>query len=123
AYGMITNPILSLALLGIPDVLPDFINNAETLLRQYLFFWEPSTTTLMTPVFGLGSILLILYGLYHIFKTRETTQSYLIITWLVCLIPVLIINPSFTSVTFLPLLLLLATGLDQLITYWYRLFP
>lgn len=122
-YGMISQPVLGLTLLGIPDVLPDLIHNGETLIKQYLFFWQPSTTTLMTPVFGLGSILLIIYGLYWMLKTRETTQSYLIITWLICLIPVLIINPSFTTVTFLPLLLLLTTGLDRLIAYWYKLFP
>jgi hypothetical protein len=123
AYGIATQPVLGLALLGIPDSLPDFVHNGATLIKQYLFFWQPSTTTLMTPVFGLGSMLLIIYGLYQMFKTRETTQSYLITTWLICLVPVLIINPSFTTVTFLPLLLLLTTGLDRLIAYWYRLFP
>lgn len=122
-YAVIREPSFGLTLLGIPDALPDIVNNAKTLVKQYLFFWQPSSTTLMTPVFGLGSILLILYGVVRIIKTRETTQSYLIIAWLICLIPVLLINPTFTTVTFLPLVLLLTTGLDRLIAYWYRLFP
>lgn len=122
-YAVALNPSFGLTLLGIPDSLPDIIENGKTLVKQYLFFWQPSATTLMTPVFGLGSILLILYGLVRLIKTRETTQSYLIITWVICLVPVLLINPTFTSVMFFPLVLLLTTGLDRLVAYWYRLFP
>lgn len=37
--------------------------------------------------------------------------------------PVLILNPSFTTVTLVPSVLMLAAGLTSLISYWYRLFP
>lgn len=123
-FTIVKNPQLGLTLLGIPiDWPPDILANLQTLLRQYFIFWEPSTTTLMTPVFGLGSVLLIGLGLYRIIRTRETTRSYLLIIWILCLIPVLIINPRFTSVIFVPSVLLLAAGLTSLIGYWYRLFP
>jgi 4-amino-4-deoxy-L-arabinose transferase-like glycosyltransferase len=122
-YGVINNPSLGLSLLGVPNGEPHIIANFTQLAKQYLDFWSPSTTTLMTPVFGLGSLLLIAFGLLRLFRTRETTQSYLISSWLICLIPVLLVNPSFTSVTFLPLVLLLTAGLQGLISYWYRLFP
>lgn len=122
-WGVVRDPSLGLALLGIPPDFPNLITNIVTLGKQYVGFWKPSTTTLMTPVFGLGSVLLILYGLYHLIKTREATQSYLVIAWLLCLIPVLIINPDFTSVMFIPLVLLLTAGLHRLVSYWYRLFP
>jgi len=122
--GIIYNPQLGLSLLGIPtNWPPDIAANAMTLLRQYFLFWEPSTTTLMTPVFGLGSILLVILGLYRLILTRETTRSYLIIIWIICLIPVLLINPKYTSVVFVPAVLLLAAGLTSMIAYWYRLFP
>ena len=118
------DPQLGLSLLGIPTTWPpDIAANVVTLLRQYFLFWQPSTTTLMTPVFGLGSALLISLGLYRLILTRETTRSYLIIIWILCLTPILIINPIFTSVTFVPAVLLLAAGLTSLITHWYRLFP
>ena len=118
------DPRIGLSLLGVPTVWPpDLLANMTTVLRQYFVFWEPSTTTLMTPVFGLGSVLIIGLGLYRLFKTRETTRSYLVIIWLICLTPVLILNPRFTSVAFVPAVLLLAAGLTSLITYWYRLFP
>jgi len=123
-YGIVINPQLGLTLIGMPTVWPpDFAANAMTVLRQYFMFWEPGTTTLMTPVFGLGSVILILLGFYRMIRTRETTRSYLIIIWIICLTPVLLFNPAFTSVTFVPSMLMLAAGLTSLIGYWYRLFP
>ncbi len=123
-YGITINPQLGLTLLGIPAIWPpDITANVITVLKQYFLFWDPGTTALMTPVFGLGSVILILLGLYRILRTRDTTRSYLIIIWIVCLIPVLLLNPIFTSVTFVPSMLLLAAGLTSLIGYWYRLFP
>jgi len=121
---IIDNPQLGLTLLGKPTVWPpDLLANLMTVLKQYFLFWEPSTTTLMTPVFGLGSVLLILLGIYRLVRTREATRSYLIIIWVLCLVPIIILNPSFTSVAFVPSVLLLAAGLTSLISYWYRLFP
>ena len=123
-YGIIINPQLGLTLLGVPAVLPvDLGANSLIVLKQYFAFWQPGTSALMTPVFGLGSVILILLGVYRIIRTRETTRSYLIIIWVVCLAPVLLFNPAFTSVTFVPSMLLLAAGLTSLIGYWYRLFP
>ena len=121
--GVIKSPELGLMLLGIPSQVPDFAANAMTLGQQFFAFALPSSTRLMTPVFGLGSMLIVGYGIYKLIRTRESTQSYLIIIWLLCLIPVLIANPAFTSITFLPLVLLLATGLSSLLGFWYKLFP
>lgn len=121
--GVLQHPELGLSLLGIPNSMPDVLANFIQLSQQYVNFASGSTTGLMTPVFGLGSMLIIGFGVYKLIRTRDSTQSYLIIIWLVCLIPVLISNPDFTSVTFLPLVLLLATGLSSLLGYWYRLFP
>ena len=124
AYGIFINPQLGLTLIGVPSVWPpDFAANAMTVLKQYFVFWEPGTSTLMTPVFGLGSVILISLGFYRMVRTRETTRSYLIIIWIICLLPVLLLNPAFTSVTFVPSMLMLAAGLTSLIGYWYRLFP
>ncbi|MFZ1250489.1 MAG: glycosyltransferase family 39 protein [Candidatus Microsaccharimonas sp.] len=122
---IITKPQLGITLLVgvLPSWPPDIAANSLSLLKQYFLYWEPSTTEVMAPVFGLGSSLLILLGFYRLFRTRDTTRSYLIIFWIICLLPVLLLNPNFTSVTFIPSLLMLAAGLTSLISYWYRLFP
>lgn len=123
-YLISQNPSLGLTLLGLPEQWPPNIaENAVTVFKQYFLFWEPSATTVMTPVFGLGSAMVIGIGLYRLFRTRETTRSYLVTLWFLSLIPVLLLNPSFTSVSFIPSMLMLAAGLTSLIGYWYRLFP
>jgi hypothetical protein len=121
--GIIHTPQLGLDILGIPSALPDFIANINLLAAQYFGFWIGSNTSLMTPVFGLGTLIIIGLGVERVLRTRESTQSYLIIIWITCLIPILIVNPLYTSVTFLPFVLLLAMGLGSLLSYWYRLFP
>ncbi len=122
-YGVLQTPSLLLTILGIPNAWPDLAANMPVLVQQYLGFAAPSSTLLMRPVFGLGSALLIGFGAYRLIMTRQSTQSYLIITWIVCLIPIIFINPLFTSITFLPLVLLLSTGLGSLLGNWYGLFP
>jgi hypothetical protein len=121
--GIIKSPELGLTILGIPTQWPNVSANLSLLSQQYLGFAASSTTGLMTPVFGLGSMLIIGFGMYRLIRTRQSTQSYLIIIWFLCLIPLLITSPLYTSATFLPLVLLLATGLGSLLGYWYRLFP
>jgi hypothetical protein len=125
-YFIVLNPTLGLQLLGIPigeNWPPDLGANALTVLQQYFLFWDPSFTTVATPVFGLASALLISIGLIRLIRTRDTTRSYLVIIWIICLVPVLLLNPIYTSVTFVPSMLMLAAGLTSLIGYWYRLFP
>lgn len=122
-YFIIKSPGLGVSLLGIPSAWPDFGANAITLLKQYFLFWQPSNTAVMTPVFGLGTAMLIALGSYRLIRTADTTRSYLIIIWIICLIPVLLVNPGFTSVTYVPSVLMIAAGLMSLISYWYRLFP
>lgn len=123
-YLMIKNPGLGLTLLGKPASWPpDIMANLGKLSQQYLNFMSPQSGTLMTPVLGLGSMALILLGVWQLFTIRYTARSYTLTAWLILLIPVLIINPTFTSVTFVPLLLVLASGLSYLLRSWYRLFP
>lgn len=116
-------PSLGLTLLGIPTTWPDFSANITLLGTQYFGFTNNGRLAMVTPFFELGSMLLIALGVYFVIKTRETAKSYVIILWSLCLIPVIILNPTFTSITFLPLVILLASGLSGLLVHWYRLFP
>lgn len=122
-YALIKNPSLALELLGIPEAMPNVGNNLVALLQQYLNFVSPESGRLMLPLFGFGSLALILLGIFRLVTSRYTARSYTITIWLVLLTPILIINPTYTSVTFVPLLLLMATGLEALIREWYKLFP
>jgi hypothetical protein len=68
-------------------------------------------------------MLLIGFGLYKLIVSRQSAQSHVILFWLACLLPIVIISPLYTSVTFLPFVLLLCTGLASLLGHWYKLFP
>jgi hypothetical protein len=123
-YLIYLKPSFGLQLLGIPqDWPPDIGANLAQLATQYLTFFQPTSTNLMMPIFSLGSVILMAVGAWQLFKTRYTARSYTITAWFLLLIPVVIINPGFTTVTFVPLLLLLANGLDYLLRSWYQFFP
>lgn len=123
AYAIVRQPSLGLTLLGIPATLPNLQENAMQLMHQYFDFISPSSGMLMTPVYGLGSMVLIVLGIIRLVTTKYTARSYLISAWVILLLPVLLINPSFTSVTFVPILLLMAMGVNALLGNWYQLFP
>lgn len=121
--ALIKTPSLRLTMMGIPASWPNLWSNLVSLGSQYYGFAKPGNTTLITPFFELGSMLLVVLGAYFIYKTKETAKSYVVILWTLCLVPILILNPTLTSITFLPLVLLLAYGLNGLLSHWYDLFP
>ncbi|MNQ34751.1 hypothetical protein D3C85_482180 [compost metagenome] len=122
-YTVIKTPRLGLDLLGVPTTWPNFGTNLNEIATQYLDVISPTSGTIMTPIFGFGSLAFIILGLVHIIGARHTARSYIISVWGLLLVPILLINPSFVSITFVPLVLLLATGVQTLLHQWYRLFP
>lgn len=123
-YLVITHPELILQLLGAPSSWPpNLFENLKIIFQQYFNFIHPRSGNLMTPVLDLGSMALIVIGTWQLFKIRYTARSYTLTAWIIVLIPILIINPSYTTVMFVPLLLLLANGLSYLLRSWYQLFP
>lgn len=120
---IINTPSLGLSLMGIPTNLPDFASNLSVLGADYLGFTNPGGSTIMTPFFELGSMLIILIGARYILKTKATAKSYVIILWILCLLPPTILNPDFATSLFLPIVLLLAAGIRVLLYSWYDIFP
>lgn len=119
----VLEPSLCLQLLGWKG---QGINLGDTMVllgRQYFDFFKGTSSTFMTPVFGLSSLAIIGYGLYKHIQKRQSSKSYIVIAWIIFLIPALLIDPQNTSVTFVPMLILLATGLNGLLHSWYDIFP
>lgn len=123
ARSLIMQPSIGLTLLGIPDTWPNFQDNFVQLLSQYFSFAMPGGTNVMTPIYGLGSVLLIGLGLWRLSTTKYTARSYIVTIWLILLLPILIINPKFISITFVPFVLLIGMGVSILLTNWYQMFP
>ncbi len=122
-YAIYKAPSLCFTLLGFPSTWPNIGSNLSSLFNQYFSFANTGGTTMMTPFFELGSVMLIALGAYFVIKNRFTAKNYLVILWIICLIPIIILNPNYTTITLLPLVLLLASGLNGLLAQWYELFP
>lgn len=123
-YLVFRDPALIPQLLGLPSTWPpDIFANVGSLVQQYINFISPQSGTLMTPVLGLGSIVLIGLGLWRLAKISYTARSYTIVAWAILTLPILIINPTNTTIFFVPLLILMASGLEFLLRSWYGIFP
>lgn len=107
----VQHPSFLLELLGIPTAWPDLWANLQNLAGQYLGFMSLGTGSILLPIFGMSSMLMILFGLYRLVRSYTDVQSYVILAWLICLLPVLILSPGYVSIMFVPLLLLLASSL------------
>lgn len=122
-YGIVNDPSILRTLLGFPDGIANLSKNAGALLQNYSQFSSPTTSEVIAPVYGLGMVLLIGLGLYRLVSAKYTAKSYVLSFWLVLLIPLVCLNPSFVSITFVPVVLLVALAVDYLIRSWYKLFP
>lgn len=123
-YLISLRPELLLELLGKPaEWPPDLLANGWTLVHRYFDFVNPSTTLLLTPVLDPGRLILIGLGAWQLARTHYNARSYTIAAWLLLLTPILLINPAYSSITFVPFLILMASGIYFLVRSWYGLFP
>ena len=121
--GVVNEPQLLRTLAGIPERFDTVLANALELFRQYGQVYAPYSGAVLIPVYGLGILLLLVLGLYRMVSTKYTTKSYILSFWLALLVPLVFLNPEFVNITFVPVVLLMALGIDYLIWSWYRLFP
>lgn len=121
--GAINEPQVLRTLAGIPEDFANIGSNAKELFLQYGQVYRPYSGEVLIPVYGIGILSFIALGIYRMVSTKYTTKSYIMSFWLVLLLPLVFLNPQFISITFLPVVLLIALGVDYLIWSWYRLFP
>lgn len=122
-YAIYKDPSVGMTLLGVPQTMPDILANLFILLKQYFSFNAPGVGVLMTPIYSLGSMVLIILGIIRLSTTNYTARSYIISAWAILLLPVLLITPNFSTITFVPAMLLMAMGISSLLRSWYQLFP
>ena len=107
-------------------LLPNNLNILDNSIKLINILFGSSgeySNGVISPIINVASLILIVIGLYFILIQKYTVRSYLILIWLVVALLTCFINTSTTPVLFLPLLLLTATGLQNLIQTWYAIFP
>lgn len=77
----------------------------------------------MTPVITMAGMIIIILGFLKTCVEFHSARSYLVLSWLVVLAPLLILDPTKLYMLFAPLVLLSAIGTETLIREWYKLFP
>ena len=125
-YACVSVPGFTKTILIAPEGFSlDVMANAKLVLLQYFDVtgWSSAKTGLLTPVFGLSTLLIMLTGAYSLLRRHHSVHSYVIGTWIVLLLPVVLLNPRNTAITFVPMTMLLAAGVTYILWYWYRLFP
>jgi hypothetical protein len=122
-YAIVLHPQTLNVLLGVPTEKVAIGAHIAQIFKQYFDFWSPSSGAIMTPIYSVGSMILILLGVLRLLTTNYTARSYIISAWVILLVPILIIDPANTAVAFVPAMLLLAMGVRTLLSSWYELFP
>lgn len=121
-YSLVSQPDIILRLLGLPDHVPNVLENAKDIFLAYIGVTTPSLPILQ-PVLSIGTLLLVAIGIYRFVQVKHTARSYIVWFWIMTLIPLVLINPSHLPYTFVLSVIMVAMGIATLIAEWYKLFP
>lgn len=125
-WGIYNNPGAAIELAGFPKELPSLSQygaNLLALLRDIFGFDQREVREYILPAYGIGTGILMLFGLFRALRDFHSARSHMILVWLALLLPALVSSPPNLYVLFAPLILLLAIGIEALIREWYKLFP
>lgn len=125
-WGIYHNPGVIRDLLAVPSSLPDPIQFSKDLIHAASNLINPynnTTTELITPALGIVTITLLLIGGSRLLRDFHSIRAHLLLIWAALLVPIVAFNPTHLAVLLLPAELVIAIGLNQIIRYWYRLFP
>jgi 4-amino-4-deoxy-L-arabinose transferase-like glycosyltransferase len=114
-------------LIGFNDVrdgVTHLRQHASQLFSMYGNFVQSGFSgTQIIPVYNLATIVLALFGLLKSIRDRFMARSYVLLAWTAVTAALVLLVPEAVAVTFIPVSLLMAIGIDTLILEWYRLFP
>lgn len=125
--GIWIEPRQLLALLGIPPlhISGGYLRHSiGDIIKLYFVFWYGNITAIgISPVFNMASLCLIIFGGLRLIANIHAARSYgLLLLFPTLLLPV-ILQPQYAVILFVPLILLLAIGVEGLLDEWYKLFP
>lgn len=125
--GLFLYPQQIWQILGIPTTHIDgaFLrHNIASFLKLYGTFWYGTVGAAgISPVFGIASLCLILFGGLRLIRDLHAARSYGLTVLIPLLLIPIILQPAYAVILFIPLTLLLAIGIEGLLDEWYKLFP
>ncbi len=99
--------------------------NLVSLSHTFLAFTNASISPeSMAPLYSAAVLALMVFGLLRlIIVDHHSARAYALALWLVSVAILLVLQPELLAISFVPLILLLAIGINTLIGEWYKLFP
>jgi 4-amino-4-deoxy-L-arabinose transferase-like glycosyltransferase len=123
AHALINHSYL-LAFFGIDSLKLNPLNNLKEIGNNFFIFTTSGSSSVLNPVIGLGSLVIIVLGIYNQIKNHQSSISYILGVNLVFCIPLILLSVKGFQDTYLPIaILLLSSGIDCLLNSWYKLFP
>lgn len=123
----VSTPMDILTALGLPHEVPSFATIRSNLLYigHALFgFTAPVVYgEVLLPLYGLSAAALMTLGFLQLIVDHHSARTYTIGLWIILLGVLLALQPESLAVIFIPMLLMLAIGIDTLYRKWYGLFP
>lgn len=111
------------SLAGIKNLSFDMFTNLKTLYYTYVRIFPSVVGNQITPIMDVSAMILIGLGLIRSFQKIASARSFMIWSWLILALALLIFQPQLTPIVIIPLFILLAVGLESLMGMWYGLFP
>ena len=121
-YAVVLQPSTALTLLGIPPHI-DLLQSVTTATLDLFGFFSASNGYFLRPLYPLGMTLIMCIGVYRLLTIKYTARSYTVLLLAVCLLPIIAINPTYTTALFPVGVILVGMGIATLIGNWYKLFP
>ena len=125
--GLMYEPSQIWKLLGIPTTHiggGTLRHNIVDVVKMYSVFWYGNIASIgISPVFNIASLCLVIFGGLRLLSHIHAARSYgLLLLFPALLIPVLL-QPMYIVILLVPMILLLAIGIEALLEEWYKLFP
>lgn len=101
----------------------DYLVNIETAYAPFFAFGASSVGAVLSPLFGMATAALVVIGL--ITSVGKFSNSRSVVTGALVFFAIVAsgLNPHMSLVMFVPILLLVASGIEFTINRWYDLFP
>lgn len=125
-WGVYQHPDVARELLAIPATLPDPIQFLRDFVRAASALINPFATSMgetILPALSIVSVALLLMGGARLLRDFHSVRAHVLLIWAAVLLPVIGLNPTSLAVMIVPAFLVITIGLNQIIRYWYRLFP
>ncbi len=101
----------------------DFLLNVENAFMPFFFFSVNNVGGVLAPFFGLATVAVLLVGLVASVGKINNAKNAIAVALVLYAIVMSGFEPVMATVLFLPILLLVANGIEYTINKWYNLFP